>query len=72
MDVTIPIPATGIRLACRYCDRDDHDDILFWPYGWENIEEFQTYDESCSSGWGSCGEWWTHLGACPECSRPRR
>lgn len=57
-----------MRLACRYCDRADCDGIIVPPDGWIDIEEFQSANDAMHSGWGSCGEWWTDLGTCPDCA----
>jgi hypothetical protein len=66
-----------IRLACLYCSRDDCDGIedLAEAPGWTDIQEVQTFAESCQTyddpadappGF-SIFDWWTHLGTCPEC-----
>lgn len=73
-------PNNWIRLACTRCDRDEFDGItekhleLIRPT-WGDISEEQSWEESntiwedwqCQK-WGRSNlDWWTHLGACPDC-----
>ncbi len=61
-----------IRLACLYCDRSDFDGINEIPSDWSEVDEVQTYEESCQKASPtdakvSVLDWYTHLGICPEC-----
>lgn len=54
-----------IRLACMGCDRDDFDGTSIkdaraagWRKDIVEVTSSPFYD----------GEWWTHLGYCPECT----
>jgi hypothetical protein len=63
-----------IRLACRFCDRNDFDGIGTLPTDWFDIDEVQTYQESIreanlSDRKVSVLDWYTHLGVCPECQQ---
>lgn len=67
-------PYNWVRLACVGCDIEDYDGItpeelsnIVAIGAWSGVDEVQSYAESIFSGPGSCGEWWTHLGWCPEC-----
>ena len=61
-----------IRLACRFCDRDDCDFINDLPADWCSVEEVQDYEASLREALPSMPEvrifeWFTHLGVCPDC-----
>lgn len=61
-----------IRLACLYCDRNDFDSVDEIPSDWFEVDEVQTYEESCQQATPtdpkvSVFDWYTHLGVCPEC-----
>jgi hypothetical protein len=62
----------NIRLACRFCDREDYDSVDVIPADWFDIEVVQTYEASqqsveLSDPNRSAFEWYTHLGVCPLC-----
>ena len=61
-----------IRLACLYCDRNDHDGIDRLPNDWIDIGKVQSYEEACrpvkfEDQTRSVLDWYTHLGVCPDC-----
>lgn len=60
-----------IRLACRFCDRDDFDFVEALPTDWLAIEQVQEYEaslrEACPDEDGRVFDWFTHLGVCPRC-----
>jgi hypothetical protein len=63
-----------IRLACRFCDRDDYDGVAEVPRAWFDVFEVQSYAESIRpvevddpDPSRSVLDWYTHLGVCPEC-----
>jgi len=61
-----------IRLACLYCDREDFDGVDVIPSDWTEVDEVQTFEESCREACPtdakvSVFDWYTHLGVCPEC-----
>lgn len=71
----------NIRLACRFCDRDDKDNITpeqleqCQAEGWTEINEVQSFEESTRNydqlvdqpdGFDILA-WYTHVGVCPEC-----
>lgn len=63
-----------IRLACRFCDRNDFDGVESLPADWFDIDEVQTYEDSTrevdlADQSESVLDWFTHLGVCPECQR---
>ena len=53
-----------IRLACQLCDTQEADGVSEIPAGWDEVWAFS--DKELASR--DVGEWWTHLGYCPECS----
>ena len=64
--------AGRIRLACLNCDREDFDGVDVLSDDWQDIDEFQSYDESRREiSWddpaGDVTAWYTHLGVCPDC-----
>ena len=64
-----------IRLGCTNCDRTDFDGIDQLPEDWANILEVQTWEESSrgvasTDQSGHAFDWETHLGLCPECTKP--
>jgi len=66
------LPPGRIRLACRRCDRDDHDMIAKIPADWSDVERVQTYRESIADVAPgdiehSILDWFTHVGCCPAC-----
>ena len=74
------VPENCVRLACRCCDREDHDGITSTHLAileatWHRVTEFQSWkdsvtiwtDEQCLKEGKSNFEWFTHLGLCPEC-----
>lgn len=61
-----------IRLACRYCDRDDHDYVDTLPSDWHDVHDVQTLEESLrpadpADAKSSVLDWFTHVGVCPDC-----
>lgn len=76
-----PKTKNRIRLACESCDREDFDGIDAIPDDWEDVTEVQSYEDSIAPlpergvEWPPQtdgrqrfdGQWWTHLGTCPEC-----
>lgn len=61
-----------IRLACRFCDRDDCDGVRELPFDWFAIEEVQAFEvaiqtAAASNTRTSVFDWYTHLGVCPDC-----
>lgn len=65
-------PLGSIRLACRYCDRDDFDYVETLPTDWHDVHDVQTLEESLrpvhpDDATSSVLDWFTHVGVCPDC-----
>lgn len=61
-----------IRLACRFCDRDDFDFVEVLPSDWFSVDEVQGVEASLQAADPSHTDesvldWYTHLGVCPSC-----
>jgi hypothetical protein len=61
-----------IRLACRFCDREDFDFVDELPPDWFSVDEVQGYEASLQEADlantdVSPLDWFTHLGVCPSC-----
>jgi hypothetical protein len=61
-----------IRLTCSECYREDFDGVDRIPDDWEDVDEFQSFEESITpvaidDPHGDVTAWCTHLGLCPEC-----
>jgi hypothetical protein len=55
-----------IRLSCLHCDNDDCDGVDEIPADWKYVDEVQSYEDSMDDTVED-GQWWTHLGVCPDC-----
>ena len=59
-----------IRLACLFCDCDEHDGVDDIPADWQDVDEIQSYEDAMSetkTDGSDSSVWWTHIGVCPEC-----
>ena len=58
-----------IRLAFRFCDRDDFNGVETIPVTWFSVDETQSHEASLKEAAANedCFAWYTHLGVCPEC-----
>ena len=57
-----------IRLACYVCDRRDCDGRQAIPQDWHDVIRIRSLKESQALA----GEWYTHLGTCPDCEEKTR